>query len=59
MILETCYGKSVLQGIAIGKLYVIEKKESSWTKMTIADADGEAVRFQNAREKAIGQLDEL
>lgn len=27
--------------------------------MTIADADGEAVRFQNAREKAIGQLDEL
>jgi len=59
VILETCYGKSVLQGIAIGKLYVIEKKESSWTKMTIADADGEAVRFQNAREKAIGQLDEL
>ncbi len=57
--METCYGKSVLQGIAIGKLYVIEKKESSWTKMTIADADGEAVRFQNAREKAIGQLDEL
>ncbi len=57
--METCYGKSVLQGIAIGKLYVIEKKESSWIKMTIADADGEAVRFQNAREKAIGQLDEL
>jgi phosphotransferase system enzyme I (PtsI) len=59
VILETCYGKSVLQGIAIGKLYVIEKKESSWTKMTIADADGEVVRFQNAREEAIGQLDEL
>lgn len=57
--METCYGKSVLQGIAIGKLYVIEKKESSWTKMTIADADGEVVRFQNAREEAIGQLDEL
>lgn len=57
--METCYGKSVLQGIAIGKLYVIEKKESSWTKTTITDADGEVVRFQNAREEAVQQLDEL
>ena len=41
--METYHGKSVLQGIAIGRLYVIEKKESSWTKMTITDADGEVI----------------
>lgn len=57
--METYHGKSVLQGIAIGRLYVIEKKESSWTKMTITDADGEVMRFQKAREEAISQLDEL
>lgn len=52
-------GKSVLHGIAIGKLYVIEKKESSWTKTTIADADREIARFQRAREEAQTELDEL
>ena len=57
--METYHGKSVLQGIAVGRLYVIEKKESSWTKMTITDADEEVMRFQKAREEAVSQLDEL
>ena len=57
--MESYKGKSVLQGIAIGKLYVIEKKESSWTKMTITDPDAEMVRFEAARARAMEQLDVL
>lgn len=52
-------GKSVMQGIAIGKLYVIEKKESSWKKESITDAEAEMKRFVTAREKALQQLDAL
>ena len=57
--METFHGKSVLQGIAIGSLYVMEKKESTWTKHTIENAEDEVARFQKAREKAISELDEL
>ena len=57
--METYRGKSVLKGIAIGGLYVIEKKESSWTKTTITDADAEMNRFDAAKAKAVEQLDEL
>ncbi|MBO5094444.1 MAG: phosphoenolpyruvate--protein phosphotransferase [Lachnospiraceae bacterium] len=57
--MEKYYGKSVLQGIAVGKLYVFEKKQSSWTKQTIEDADAEMVRFSSAKEKAVAQLDGL
>lgn len=57
--METYHGKSVLQGIALGKLYVIEKKESTWTKMTVADTESEVARFQAARKEAMEQLDEL
>jgi len=52
-------GKSVMQGIAIGKLFVLEKKESSWTKTSIADADAEMERFQAASAKAMEELDVL
>lgn len=57
--MEIFRGKSVLQGIAIGKLYVYEKKESSWTKQTVQDVEAEIVRFQKARGNAIGELDDL
>lgn len=57
--MERYNGKSVLKGIAIGTLYVIEKKESSWTKQTIADADAEMARFEAARVRAQEQLDVL
>lgn len=57
--METYHGKSVLQGIAIGKLYVFEKRESSWTKYTITDADAEVARFHDAKKTAVDQLDVL
>lgn len=57
--MEKYYGKSVLKGIAIGRIYVFEKKESSWTKHEITDADAEMERFAAAKEKAVAQLDGL
>lgn len=57
--MERHSGKSVLQGIAIGALYVFENKESSWVKMSIADADAEIARFEEARLKAQEQLELL
>ncbi len=57
--MEIFHGKSVLQGIAIGSLYVMEKKESTWTKHMIDNTDEEVARFQKAREQAIAELDEL
>ena len=57
--MEKYYGKSVLKGIAIGRIYVFAKKESSWTKHEITDADAEMERFAAAKEKAIAQLDRL
>ncbi len=57
--MERYNGKSVLKGIAIGALYVIEKKESSWTKQSITDADAEMARFEAARVRAQEQLDVL
>lgn len=57
--MEKYYGKSVLKGIAIGRIYVFEKKESSWTKHEITDADAEMERFAAAKAKAVAQLDGL
>lgn len=57
--MEIYHGKSVLQGIAVGKLYVYEKKESSLKKYSITDADAEITRFEDARQKALSQLDAL
>ena len=52
-------GKSVLKGVAIGKLYIFKKQEYTLVKETVADAEAEVVRFQNACEKAKNQLEKL
>lgn len=57
--MEVLKGKSVLQKIAIGRLYVFEKKESSWKKCSITDADAEMARFAAAKENAERQLELL
>lgn len=57
--MEVLKGKSVLQKIAIGRLYVFEKKESSWKKCSITDADAEMARFAAAKKKAERQLELL
>ncbi len=54
-----CQGKSVLKGIAIGKIYLYEKQEYVLEQKQVADAEAEVARFGAAKETAIGQLDDL
>ncbi len=54
-----CQGKSVLKGIAIGKIYLYEKQEYVLEQKQVADAEAEVARFEAAKETAIGQLDNL
>lgn len=54
-----CAGKTVLKGIAVGEIYVFEKKAQEWTKHVIENAEDEIARFQGAKERAISQLDGL
>ena len=54
-----CQGKSVLKGIAIGKIYLYEKQEYVLEQKPVADAEAEVARFEAAKEIAIGQLDDL
>ena len=54
-----CQGKSVLKGIAIGKIYIYEKQEYVLEQKQVADAEAEVARFEAAKETAIGQLDDL
>ena len=54
-----CQGKSVLKGIAIGKIYLYEKQEYVLEQKQVADAEAEGARFEAAKETAIGQLDDL
>lgn len=54
-----CQGKSVLKGIAIGKIYLYEKQEYVLEQRQVADAEAEVARFEAAKETAIGQLDDL
>ncbi|MBR4981205.1 MAG: phosphoenolpyruvate--protein phosphotransferase [Lachnospiraceae bacterium] len=55
----TFNGKSVLKGVAIGKLYIFKKQEYTVVKECVADAEAEVTRFQNACEKAKEQLGKL
>ena len=54
-----CSGKSVLKGIAAGKIYLYRKKDFVLTQEKIGDPEAEIERFEEARQKACGQLDVL
>lgn len=54
-----CSGKSVLKGIAVGKIFVYQKNEYVLKKESVNDADKEIERFLLAKDKATGQLDGL
>lgn len=53
MVLE---GKSVFVGIAIGRLYVYNKKEKQIKQYKVTDIEAEVARFTDAKEKAKEQL---
>ena len=48
-------GKSVLNGIAIGKLKIYKKKNTTISTAPVADTAAELERFEAARQKAIEQ----
>ena len=54
-----CTGKSVLKGIAVGRVYVYRKQEYTLKQTQIEDVQGEARRFELAVSEAKGQLDIL
>lgn len=54
-----CSGKSVLKGIAIGRIYLFSKQEYVLKQKTIEDAEAEIARFEAAKQKAAAQLDSL
>lgn len=55
----TFQGKSVINGVAIGKLYLYKKGEQQVKREKIEDTDAELVRFKKAQEEAIRQLQDL
>ena len=48
-------GKSILNGIAIGKLKLYKKKNTTISVAEVADTAAEIERFEDARAKAIDQ----
>ena len=53
------FGKSVLKGIAVGKIYLYRKKEFVLTQEKVEDAEAEIARFEEAKQKAGSQLEAL
>ena len=54
-----CTGKSVLNGIAIGKIYVYRKKEFTLVKTQIEDVHAELKRLDQAVAEAKKQIGAL
>lgn len=54
-----CSGKSVLKGVAIGKVYFYKKQEYVLERKTVTDAEAEVARFEAAKAEAVNQLDTL
>ena len=52
-------GKSVLPGVAIGKMYIFKTQEYTLVKEKVEDTEAEVVRFQEACEKGKEQLEKL
>lgn len=52
-------GKSVFNGIAIGKICVYQKGEQQVKRCKVKDTEAEVKRFREAREQAVEQLGKL
>ncbi|HKM35885.1 MAG TPA: phosphoenolpyruvate--protein phosphotransferase [Lachnospiraceae bacterium] len=53
------HGKSVTNGVAIGKIFVYKKEDQQIKRIKVADTIVECNRFRNAQKYAIEQLREL
>ena len=52
-------GKSVFNGVSIGRIAVYKREQQQIVRSKIEDIEKEIRRFQDAKEKAICQLEEL
>lgn len=52
-------GKSVFSGIAIGKISILRKEDTSVKRVHVEDVEAEVVRVDQAREQAEAQLQKL
>lgn len=57
--MQTFQGKSVINGVAIGKISVYKKGEQQVKRARVDDTALETARFRKAQEEAIGQLKDL
>ena len=57
--METYHGKSIFNGIAIGKICKYEKEQQQVKRIRISDPEAEISRFDHAREEAGAQLQAL
>ena len=55
----TLKGTKVVSGIVIGKLFVYMHPDKHISRATVEDTDAQLKLFEDARNKAIGQLEEL
>ena len=54
--MEQYTGKSISNGIAIGKILYYEREQQKIKKVFVEDVQQELTRYQEAKEQAIGQL---
>lgn len=57
--MEKVTGKSIVQGVAIGKILLYQKGEQTVRRTKISDIDAELKRYEKAKETALEQLSEL
>ena len=57
--MKTFEGKAIFKGIAIGNVLFYGAKEETVTRTSITDAAAEVKRFEDAKEKAIEDLNKL
>ena len=57
--MKTYTGKSIFNGIAIGKVKFYQKGKQSVAHTKVEDTEAEVARYEAAKEKAIEQLGAL
>lgn len=57
--MKTYHGRSLLDKVAVGKVFVYQKKEYKLEKIAITNTEAEKKRFDDARQQAVKQLEDL
>ena len=57
--MDTYTGKSIFNGIAIGRILFYKKGEQAVTRVKVQDVEAEVARYESAKQSAMKQLGEL